>query len=146
MVFGRLRPGTSIEKALSELNVVQVRISLEIPERLELRASLKPLQEAIVGNSRLGLLVVMGAVAAVLLVLCVNLANLWFARAAGRGQELAVRVALGASRMSLMRQLLTESLVLSVAAVSSVVSWPMPESAFCCDSHLSICRALRRSM
>jgi predicted permease len=114
-VFARLRPAIPAEKALSELNVVQSRISLELPEKMELRALVKPLQEAIVGDARLGLLVVMGAVAAVLLVLCVNLANLWFARAAGRGQELAVRVALGASRGTLMRQMLTESLVLSTA-------------------------------
>ena len=114
-VYARLRPGTPVEAAGSELNVVQGRIAGTLPEKMELRAKVTVLQEAMVGNSRKPLLVLMAAVGAVLLVLCVNLANLWFARSASRRQEMAVRVALGASRWRLIRQDLVQSMMLAGA-------------------------------
>jgi putative ABC transport system permease protein len=112
----RLRPGVSEQKALAELNVIQAGISKRIPdENMDLHATMSALQEDIVGQSRRGLLVLLGAVGAVLLILCVNLANLSLARAAGRARESAIRTALGAGRAQLVRQTLTESLVLALA-------------------------------
>ena len=94
----RLRPGVSAARAQAELNVVQAAISKQIPGDLDLHASLIPLQERMVGDVRQGLVLLMAAVGAVLLVLCVNLANLSLARAAGRARDAAIRTALGASR------------------------------------------------
>jgi predicted permease len=113
-VIGRLRPGIPASTAGSELNVVQSAISSTLSEKLDLRGSLMPLQEEMVGPVRAGLLVVMGAVGSVLLVLCVNLANLSLARAAGRARESAIRAALGAGRARLVRQALVESTMLSL--------------------------------
>lgn len=113
-VIGRLRPGVTPEKALSEVNVIQAGITNSIPEKIELRAAIQPLRDILVADSRRGLIVVMCAVAAVLLILCVNLANLWFVRAAGLSRESAIRVALGASRATLVRQTLVESLTLAL--------------------------------
>jgi putative ABC transport system permease protein len=112
--IARLRPGVSEQQALAELNVIQADISKRIPEKMDLRAVMISLHENIVGQSRRGLLVLLGAVGAVLLILCVNLANLSLARAAGRARESAIRTALGAGRARLVRQTLTESLVLAV--------------------------------
>ena len=113
-VIARLRPGVPSAKALSELNVVQSSISSTLSENLDLRASLTSLQEEMTGQVRRGLLVVMAAVGAVLVVLCVNLANLSLARAAGRSRDTAIRAALGASRGQLVRQMLTESILLAL--------------------------------
>jgi len=113
--IARLRPGVSPAKALAELNVIQAEISSRIPEKMDLHARMSPLHEDIVGQSRRGLLVLLGAVGAVLLILCVNLANLSLARAAGRARESAIRTALGAGRAQLVRQALTESLMLALA-------------------------------
>ena len=113
--IARLRPGVSRQKALAELNLIQAGISKRIPEKMDLHAVMSSLHEDIVGQSRRGLLVLLGAVGAVLLILCVNLANLSLARAAGRARESAIRTALGAGRAQLVRQTLTESLVLALA-------------------------------
>jgi predicted permease len=111
----RLRPGVSLAKAQAELNVVQAAISARLPGDLDLHASLVPLTERMVGDVRQGLILVMAAVGAVLLVLCVNLANLSLARAAGRARDAAIRTALGASRAQLLRHSLAESTVLALA-------------------------------
>ena len=113
--IARLRPGVSEQKALAELNVIQADISKRIAdEKMDLHAVMSSLREDIVGQSRRGLLVLLGALGAVLLILCVNLANLSLARAAGRARESAIRTALGAGRAQLIRQTLTESLVLAL--------------------------------
>ena len=108
-----LRPGVSIDQAAAELNAVQRAISRTLPENVELQASLVPLQEQITGRSQDGLQLLLAAVGVVLLVGCVNIANLLLARVTGRRRELAVRSAIGASSGRLMRQMLVESLALS---------------------------------
>ena len=113
-VIARLRPGVSIARANAELNVVQAAISAKIPGDLNLHATVAPVLDRMVGKSRNGIVLVMAAVGAVLLILWVNLANLSLVRAAGRARDYAVRAALGASRATLVRQSLTESMVLSV--------------------------------
>ena len=114
--IARLRAGVPPGQALGELNVLQAAIMRGVPEvNMELRASLTPLADKVVGDSRRGILVLMAAVGAALLVLCVNLANLWFARAAARTREFAIRAALGASRARLVRESLAESFSLALA-------------------------------
>jgi putative ABC transport system permease protein len=110
----RLRPGVSAARAQAELNVVQAAISKQLPGDLDLHASLIPLQERMVGDVRQGLILLMAAVGAVLLVLCVNLANLGLARAAGRARDAAIRTALGASRGRLLVQSIVESTLLAL--------------------------------
>jgi len=112
--IARLRPGVAPQKAIAELNVIQAAISARIPEKMDLHVTLSSLHEEIVGHARRGLLVLLGAVGAVLLILCANLANLSLARAAGRARESAIRTALGAGRAQLVRQMLTESVLLSM--------------------------------
>ena len=109
----RLRSGVSLSRAQAEMNVVQADLTRKWPE--EVRASLMPLKDRLVGDSRRGLILIMCAVGAVLLVLCVNLANLSLARAVGRARDAAIRTALGASRARLVRQSLVESSLLAAA-------------------------------
>jgi predicted permease len=111
----RLRPGISSARAQAELNVVQAAISKQIPGDLDIHASVIPLQERMVGDVRQGLVLLMAAVGAVLLVLCVNLANLSLARSAGRARDAAIRTALGAGRGRLLGQSIIESTLLALA-------------------------------
>ena len=117
MALGRLKPGVTPERALAELNAAQAGIAAQLngAEKAELRAILTPLKQQITGQSRRGLLVLLAAVGSVLLIVCVNLANLMLARAMARQRDAAVRTALGASRADLIRQVLAESLTLSFA-------------------------------
>jgi predicted permease len=112
--IGRLKQGVTPAQALSELNVIQAEIAKQANENLDLLATLSPLEPEIVGPARKGLLLLLAAVGAVLLIVCVNLANLLLARAPGRMREAAIRNALGAGPARLMRQLLTESLLLAL--------------------------------
>lgn len=114
-VVARLAPGVSLSRAQAELNAVQHAISAQIQGDFGLQAEMRPMLDQIVGGARQGLVLLMAAVGAVLLVLCVNLANLSLARAAGRARDSAIRTALGASRGRLVRQNLVESLILSLA-------------------------------
>ena len=115
-VVGRVRPGIPVERARSEMEGITRRLADEYREDKNWDgATITPLHQAIVGNVRTALLVLLGAVAFVLLMACVNVASLLLARAGTRQQEISIRAALGAGRGRIVRQLLTESIVLALA-------------------------------
>jgi putative ABC transport system permease protein len=113
-VIARLAPGVSRQRAVAQLEAVQARFEAQAGEKMDLRAVVTPLLETVAGKSRRGLLVLLGAIGALLLIVCVNLANLLLARSERHGREFAVRAALGASRGELIRRALAESLLLAV--------------------------------
>jgi predicted permease len=112
--IARLKPGVPLSQASAELNAIQANIGASQEEHMELRAAIAPLQDQITGRSRQGLLLLMLAVGTVLLIVCVNIANLLLARATGRNREFAVRAAIGASSARLLRQMLTESFLVAI--------------------------------
>lgn len=112
-IIGRLKPGVRAERAQAELSVLGSQIAREHPERNFLEPTLKLLDQHVSGRLRPALFVLACAVAVVMLIVCANLSNLQLARTATRQKEMAVRVALGAGRHRLIRQMLTESIVLS---------------------------------
>lgn len=111
--IARLRDGVSVERARADLGAVEAGLDAETGEAWRLTPSIVPLREQLAGDTRRSLLLLACAVGAVLLVLCVNLANLLLARAAGRAQEQAIRIAVGASRWQLARQSLMETGILA---------------------------------
>jgi putative ABC transport system permease protein len=112
---GRLKPGASVEQARTDLQAMSKAVQEGFPQMREgIGVDLRPFREEVVGDVRPMLLVLLGAVSFVLLIACANAANLLLARAIGRSREVAVRSALGAGRLQLIRQFLTESVVLSL--------------------------------
>ena len=117
VVIGRLAPGVSIAQAQAEMDAISRRLEQQYPaDDKGWGAVVKPLREDIVGDVRTPLLVLLGAVALVLLIACANAANLVLARTLARRKEIAVRSALGASRGRVIRQMISETVVLSFFA------------------------------
>ncbi len=114
-VVARLKPGATRQRASAELEAVQLQMIRLAGEKTELRADVTPLLDTVVGNTRRGLVLLLCAVGAVLLIVCVNLANLLLARGERRAREVAVRTALGASRAQLIRNALAEVLLIGLA-------------------------------
>ena len=115
--LGRLKPGMTIEQAQAQLTALAIEIRHDFPEDYppegKWTIEIQPLRESLVGTVRPMLLVLQGAVILIVFIVSLNIANLLLARASGRQQEMAVRSALGASRGRIVRQMLTESLLLS---------------------------------
>jgi predicted permease len=114
--LARLKPGVSVAQASAEINALQRSImgKLSAEEKATISATLTPFQLQLVGNNRKPLLILLGAVAGLLLVGCVNIANLLLARAVGRRQQMAVASALGASRTEMLRMAMRETTVLAM--------------------------------
>lgn len=127
-VIGRLKAGYTLPRAEKELSMIAQRIHDENPRRSVIAVKVEKLSDYVIGDSRPYLLVLLGVIAFVLLIACANVSNLVLARATSRHKEIAVRRALGAGMFRIMRQLLTENLVLSLMggiASMLVALWSM---------------------
>jgi predicted permease len=125
--MARLKPGVTVQQAQAQLTTMASQLRNDFPTDYPANSKwsirVQPLQESLVGDIRPMLLVLMGTVILIILIASVNIANLLLARASGRQREMAVRLAVGASRVRMIRQMLTESLVLSlIAGIAGVVT------------------------
>ena len=115
IVIGRLAPNVSLESARDEMADIATRLAKEYPDSNDqFGVSVKPIRDTFVGEMRPAILVLSGAVMFVLLIACANVANLFLVRGAARTREIALRIAFGASRGRIIRQMLTESFVLAL--------------------------------
>src|SRR5215471_14494014 len=136
-VVGRLKPGVTLTQAQDDMSTIAARLSQQYKEKNAGHGvKLEPLTKVVVGDIGLALYVMLGAVGFVLLIACANLANLMLARVGARQKEIALRTALGASRLRIVRQLLIESIILAISGgviglllAFWVVSWVVSLSA-----------------
>ncbi len=124
-VVGRLKPGATVQSAQAEFTLLARQLEARHPERNFVGPGLSPLEQHVSGRVRPALMVLVCAVGVVMLIVCANLSNLQLARMAARQKEMAVRAALGAGRHRLLRQTLTESVVLAMcgAALGLILAW-----------------------